>query len=186
MDFIFYQKCVENEVYFPYVKPNIIQKIWCRYIRPESNAVYIVRKIQLYNSSKLKVANLYSKFLEIRLMKKYGIWVHPQASIDIGFRIYHPHGIFITNVKIGKNFTVFQNCTLGVKKIGEFDRKKCPEIGDNVIMYANSSIVGSVVVASNSEIGANSCLVNNSLEAGIYVGSPAKLIKRKLGEIKNG
>lgn len=170
---------VHKEVFFPYgEKANVIKRIWCKYIRPESNAVYLIRKYQ-YCMNGNSINKLKGKFYEIKLLKRYGIWIHPAAEIGEGLRIYHPHGGFITNVKIGKNFTIFQNCTLGVKKIEEFAREKCPHLGDGVTMYANSTIVGPVNVANNVEIASNACLVRDAREQGTYAGVPARIIAIK-------
>ena len=49
-----------------------------------------------------------------------------------------------------------------------------PHIGNNVSMYAGSYIIGNVTVADNVVIGAHSCLVKDALEAGVYIGLPAK------------
>lgn len=169
-----------KEVFFPYGdKANIVKKIWCKYIRPESNAVYLIRKYQYLMQCGESLNKLRGKLLEIKLLKKYGIYVHPEAEIGEGLRVYHPHGIFITNVKIGKDFTIFQNCTLGVKKIEEFAREKCPHLGDRVTMYANSAIVGPVSVADNVQIASNACLVKDAKEEGTYAGVPAKRVMGK-------
>ena len=169
-----------KEVFFPYGDTaNIVKRIWCKYIRPESNAVYLIRKYQYLIQCESTLKKIRGKFLEIKLLKKYGIYVHPKAEIGEGLRIYHPHGIFITNVKIGKNFTVFQNCTLGVKNIEEFAREQCPHLGDGVTMYANSTIIGPVSVADNVQIAGNACLVRDAKEEGTYVGVPARRVMRK-------
>lgn len=173
-----YKQLIAQEVYFPYSqrgKVNLFLRIWCKYLRPESNALYLIRKYQLNILGKYKLQKAYGKLLEICLLRRYGIYIHPNADIGIGLRIYHPHGIFITNAKIGKNFTIFQNCTIGVKKIGEFERDKCPHIGNDVIMYANSSVIGSVIVADKVEIACNACLVSDADEQGVYAGISAKL-----------
>lgn len=155
------------------------KKIWCKYIRPESNAVYLIRKYQYCMQKGNAIYKLRGKFYEIKLLKRYGIYVHPEAEIGEELRIYQPHGIFLTNVKIGKNFTIFQNCTLGVKRIEEFAREKCPHLGDGVTMYANSTIVGPVYVTNNVEIASNACLVNDAEKSGTYAGIPARKIIAK-------
>lgn len=92
----------------------------------------------------------------------------------MGLRIYHPTSIVLTNAIIGENFTIFQNCTVGQKYGGKQGYGMIPHIGNNVSMYAGSSIIGNVTVADNVVIGAHSCLVKDALEAGVYIGLPAK------------
>lgn len=42
--------------------------------------------------------------------------------------------------KIGSNFTIHQNCTIGDRKGGR------PTIGDNVVMYAGLMVLGKISV----------------------------------------
>lgn len=174
----FYKKCICKEVYWPYNETgpvNPILKLWCRYFRPESNACFLVRKYLYHSHSKSKVSKFLSKLYEIKLMRRYNIWIHPDADIDIGLRFIHPSCIFITNSKIGKNFTILQGTTVGVKKIGLFQRENCPHIGDNVTMYAGSSIVGKVNIADGVTVAGHACVVTDAMKDGIYIGVPAKL-----------
>lgn len=107
------------------------------------------------------------------MMRRYGIFIGRKCTIDIGFKIWHPHGIIINNVNIGKNFNVNQNCTIGDKEHG---LGKFPSIGNNITMYAGSSIIGDIHVDDNVTLGAHSCLLYNTNGPGVYVGVPAKLV----------
>ena len=49
-----------------------------------------------------------------------------------------------------------------------------PYIGNNSIMYANSSIIGNVKVTDGVIIGAHACLLDDACEPGLYLGTPAK------------
>ncbi|MEB7598151.1 serine O-acetyltransferase [Raoultella terrigena] len=89
--------------------------------------------------------------------------------------IPHPVGIVIgKSVILGKNCTIYQNVTLGVKSN---DIEEYPVLGDNVTIYANSCVLGNVVIGDNVIIGSGS-LVNSNIPANaIAVGCPAKVIK---------
>lgn len=150
-------------------------KIWHRYFQPESNAVFLIRKYQYHSGSNGKIHKLMSRFLEVRLMRRYGIFIGRKCEIGPGFRIWHPHGIIINNCTIGKNFQVNQNCTLGDKEHG---LGQCPTLGDHVTMYADSMVIGNVMIGSNVIIGANSCVLTDAEDNSVYVGSPAKKISR--------
>lgn len=174
-----YRFLLENELYYPYATKGGINpaiRFWCKYLRPESNAVYLIRKNQYYGRKKGRIYKAIQKLTELKLLRKYGIYVHPQSDIGTGLRIYHPHGVFITNVKIGDCFTVYQNCTVGVKHTGEVQREICPDIGDNVTMYSGSSIIGSLYVADGTVLASNSCLTKSTEKNGVYGGVPAQLI----------
>lgn len=140
----FFKECVNVEVYHwaGTQNPSLFRKIWLKYFQPESNAVYLVRKCQYHNSQKGFVHVLKSRLLETKLMRRYGIFIGRKCSIDIGFRIWHPHGIIINNSKIGKNLNMSQNTTIGAKVHGS---TLLPVIGNNCTMYTGSMIIGAFV-----------------------------------------
>jgi len=86
----------------------------------------------------------------------------------------HPVGIVIgIGVKIGSNCMIFQNVTLGTKSLFSSDY---PTIGNNVIIGANSIIMGDVEIGNDVTIGAFT-LVNRSIPSkAIVVGNPARII----------
>jgi serine O-acetyltransferase len=89
----------------------------------------------------------------------YRVEIALETEIGPGLEI--PHGNCVIGAyRIGSNFTIFQGCTIGShsgnlddpqKPIGD-DR---PIIGDNVVMYANSIVVGPITIGSKCVIGAN-------------------------------
>lgn len=100
----------------------------------------------------------------------YGIDIVPGAQIGPGLRIEHPNGIVIGGkVRIGKNFTILQNVTLGTRHVDSANYDdKFPMIGDDVIIGCNSSVLGGVLVKNKSVIGAHS-LVLKDVEEGSKV-----------------
>ena len=174
----FYKKCIEVEVYGPFQEHvnrrlNFLDKVRCRIMSPEMNAVYLIRKMQYYGTSQM--GGGISQLIHNKLIRRYGIFVSPKCQIGLGLRIYHPTSIVITNAVIGENFTIFQNCTIGQKYAGKDGYGLVPHIGNNCSMYANSSIIGDVEVTDNVIIGAHACLLGDAKEPGVYVGAPAKL-----------
>ena len=91
----------------------------------------------------------------------------------------HPIGIVIhPKVKIGKDCTIFQNVTIGQGKL--INGNDTPIIGNNVVVYANSVIVGGVKIGDNVIVGAGSIVINDIPDNAIVAGNPAKIIKYKL------
>lgn len=95
-----------------------------------------------------------------------GIDIHPGASIDTPFMIDHGTGVVIGETAIiGKNVMIYQGVTIGalaVKKT-EMNAKRHPTIEDNVIIYANSTILGGeTTIGHDSLIGGN-CFVTQSI-----------------------
>ena len=90
---------------------------------------------------------------------KTSIEIHPGAQIGDDFAIDHGTGIVIGETAIiGNNVQIYQGVTLGalsVKK-GEAFIKRHPTIENNVIIYANSTILGGqTTVGRDSIIGGN-------------------------------
>ncbi|MCO6500569.1 MAG: serine acetyltransferase [Vicingus serpentipes] len=99
-----------------------------------------------------------------RMMTEYahtctGTDINPGAVIGDGFFIDHATGIVIGETVIIKdNVKIYQGVTLGafhVKKSLSLE-KRHPTIEDNVIIYANATILGGeTVIGANSTIGGN-------------------------------
>ena len=91
--------------------------------------------------------------------RETGIDIHPGARIGSPFSIDHGTGIVIgETTEIGKNVKLYQGVTLGALSVnkGKASSKRHPTIGDNVILYAGSTILGGeTVVGRNSIIGGN-------------------------------
>jgi len=80
-------------------------------------------------------------------------------EIDKGFCIVHGEGTVIgSRNKIGKGFKIHQGCTIGHKKNGQGNGN---QIGDNVTMYSNSSIIGELTIGNNVVIGGNILVFQN-------------------------
>lgn len=78
---------------------------------------------------------------------------------------------------MGKKFTIFQNCTVGMCDIGDESKGLSPIIGDNVKLCTGSGIFGKISVCDEVVIGANAIVLHNLSEKGTYVRAPAILVK---------
>ena len=109
-----------------------------------------------------------------------GIDIHPGATIGDYFTIDHGTGVVIGETSvIGDNVKLYQGVTLGAKSfpldengnpIKGIDRH--PKIGNNVIIYSNSTILGNIEVGDGAIIGGN-IWVDHDVPAG------AKLVQKK-------
>jgi serine O-acetyltransferase len=125
-----------------------------------------------------------------RLMSEYahektGIDIHPGAQVDESFFIDHGTGVVIGETAIiGKNVKIYQGVTLGALSVKKKlqSTKRHPTIEDDVVIYANSIILGGeTTVGKGSVIGGNVWLtqsmpagsvVFNKLETGHILGEP--------------
>ncbi len=91
----------------------------------------------------------------------------------------HPVGIVISKfATVGKNCTIYQNVTIGKGKFSEKNNTDVPVIGDNVVIYANSVIIGGVKIGNNAVIGAGSVVLRDVDENEVVAGNPARFIKK--------
>ena len=109
-----------------------------------------------------------------------GIDIHPGATIGDYFTIDHGTGVVIgETATIGNNVKMYQGVTLGAKSF-PLDEDgnpikgipRHPHIGNNVIIYSNSTILGTIKVGDGAVIGGN-LWVDNDVPAG------AKLAQKK-------
>lgn len=92
-----------------------------------------------------------------------GIDIHPGAQIGPAFFIDHGTGVVIGETcVIGSHVKLYQGVTLGAKSFPQDDKgnlikgiKRHPNIGNNVIIYAETTILGNVTIGDGAIIGAN-------------------------------
>jgi len=88
-----------------------------------------------------------------------GADLHPGATIGESFFIDHATGIVIGETAVIKDrVKIFQGVTLGGLRIDKEDAKikRHPTIEDDVVIYANATILGGdITIGANSIIGAN-------------------------------
>ncbi|KQS26903.1 serine O-acetyltransferase EpsC [Dyadobacter sp. Leaf189] len=94
-----------------------------------------------------------------------GIDIHPNAVIGHSFFIDHGTGVVIgETTHIGNNVKLYQGVTLGATHVSKSlaSRKRHPTIEDNVVVYANATILGGeTVIGHDSIIGGNAWLVRS-------------------------
>lgn len=109
--------------------------------------------------------------------EKTGVDIHAGATIGEYFCIDHGTGIVIgETTTIGDRVKIYQGVTLGAKsfKVDENgnpvkDIKRHPDIGNNVVIYANATILGgNTRIGDNCVIGGNTWLTH-SVESGKVV-----------------
>ena len=106
--------------------------------------------------------------------EKTGIDIHAGATVGEYFFIDHGTGIVIgETTTIGNHVKIYQGVTLGAKSF-ELDEngapvkniKRHPDIGNNVVIYANATILGgNTKIGDNCVIGGNTWLTH-SVEEG--------------------
>ncbi len=117
-----------------------------------------------------------------------GIDIHPGAQIGKRFFIDHGTGVVIGETTvIGSNVKIYQGVTLGALSFstntdGNIIKgiKRHPNIEDDVTIYAEATILGTITIGKGSIIGGNVWIKEN-IPRGTLVGHPSqKNIEKKL------
>lgn len=167
-----YKEITEYELYGN-KKTSLLNRIRIRYFQPNTNCMYLARRMWFFYSQG-GVYKYFAKIIYLKILHRYGCIIFPSAKIDKGFHITHPVGIVIGNCVIGKNFMIYQNCTIGSRVAGE----GYPTVGNNVELCANSLILGNIEICDDCTIGASSLVIKTISSPGVYVGTPARLVEK--------
>ncbi|HXH30713.1 MAG TPA: serine O-acetyltransferase [Bacteriovoracaceae bacterium] len=125
-----------------------------------------------------------------RLMSEYahektGIDIHPGASIGESFFIDHGTGVVIGETAIiGKNVKIYQGVTLGALSVKKRLQsiKRHPTIDDDVVIYANSTILGGETVIGRGSIIGGNTWITQSMPAGSVVFNKLEISHSQLGK----
>jgi serine O-acetyltransferase len=124
-----------------------------------------------------------------RIMSEYahsatGTDIHPGAQIGESFFIDHATGTVIGETTvIGNNVMIYQGVTLGAFHIDKSlsHTKRHPTIEDDVIIYANATILGGeTVIGKGSTIGANVWITESvAPDSFVYHKPETRIVKKK-------
>jgi serine O-acetyltransferase len=105
-----------------------------------------------------------------------GIDLHPGASVGSGLFIDHGTGIVVGETTvIGNHVRIYQGVTLGALSLPKGKArsaesvKRHPTIEDDVIIYANATILGGKTVIGRGAVIGGNCWVTRSVEAGARI-----------------
>ena len=116
------------------------------------------------------------RIMSERAHSRTGIDIHPGAKIGSRFFIDHGTGVVIgETTTIGKNVKIYQGVTLGA--MSPFDKegnplkgeKRHPDIEDDVIIYANATILGGTTVIGKGAVIGGNTWITKSVPPGKYV-----------------
>jgi len=107
-----------------------------------------------------------------------GIEIHPGAKIGSGVFIDHGAGVVIGETcEIGDNVTIYQGVTLG--GTGKDVGKRHPTVCTDVVIGANSIILGPIVIGEGARIGAGAIVIKDVPPGATIVGVPARNTKEE-------
>ena len=114
---------------------------------------------------------------------KTGIDIHPGAKIGERFFIDHGTGIVIGETSIiGNDVKIYQGVTLGALTVSKdkAELKRHPTIENEVVIYANATILGGdTIIGSESIIGGNVWITNSIPSKSLVYHKSEIIIKSK-------
>lgn len=118
-------------------------------------------------------------FLYYVSKRKYGMDIHPAATIEKGVLIDHGFGVVIGSTAfVGSGTVIYHGVTLGARRIEM--GKRHPTIGRNVFIGNHASILGNIRVGDGAKIGAHSVVLKDVSPHCTAVGNPARIVKREV------
>lgn len=110
-----------------------------------------------------------------------GIDIHPAAEIGESFFIDHGTGVVIgETTQIGRRVRIYQGVTLGALSLPrgtvreQAGHKRHPSIEDDVVIYANATILGGQTVIGRGAVIGGNAFVTESVAPGMRVSNPCR------------
>jgi len=106
---------------------------------------------------------LIARIISLNTRKRFGIDIHPAATIGKGVFIDHGMGLVIGETAVvGDGCVLYHGVTLGAHVFDPIDRH--PKLEDHVIVFTGAKIIGPITIGHHTKIGANA-VVTKSCEA---------------------
>ena len=121
-----------------------------------------------------------SYWLQSQASALFGVDIHPAATIGKGIMLDHATGIVIGETAVvGDGCSLLHGVTLGgTGTEGGADRH--PKIGRDVLLGANTSVLGNIRIGDGAKVGANSVVLQPIPSGATAVGAPAKVVGRAM------
>lgn len=113
-----------------------------------------------------------------------GIEIHPGAQI--GRRVFIDHGMGVVigeTAQIGDGCTIYQGVTLGGTSLAR-GTKRHPTLGRDVIVGANSQVLGSFTVGDGARVGSNAVVLRAVPPGATAVGNPARVLHAEADAVR--
>jgi len=101
----------------------------------------------------------------------HGCYITVESEIGPGFRMAHPWGVAVgKGVRAGTDLVLFQNVSIAARRYNTADYAT---LGDRVMIFANSVVLGSVRLGDDSRVGACSLVLHDVGDGVTVAGTPA-------------
>jgi serine O-acetyltransferase len=97
----------------------------------------------------------------------HGFDMYHEVDLPEVFVFVHPVGTVVGRAQLGNFLCLYQNCSIGGSPRG--GNLDYPVLGEGVLMYAKSSIIGNSKIGNNVVLGAGGTAVNQDVPDGALV-----------------
>jgi len=150
----------------------LLRAMKCVFLKLSFQAVILFRFACVLR--KVKILTPVALFIDYISTILTSCHISSTAKIGPGFCLPHASGVVIgEGVELGRDCTVYQGVTIGRKT---YDIDAYPQLGDKVVIYSGSCVIGDIHIGNNVIIGTNSTVLKNVLSDHIVAGSPAKVV----------
>lgn len=123
-----------------------------------------------------------AKMLQSIISRKFGMDIHPAATIGYGILVDHATNIVIGETAvIGNNVSLLHGVTLGGTGNEVGDRH--PKLGAGVMVGAHAQLLGNIHIGDGAKIGAGAVVVSDVPAHTTYAGVPAVQVGRPHDEM---
>lgn len=123
-----------------------------------------------------------AKMLQSIISRKFGMDIHPAATIGYGILVDHATNIVIgETAKVGNNVSFLHGVTLGGTGNEVGDRH--PKVGNGVMLGAHAQLLGNIHIGDGAKIGAGAVVVSDVPAHTTYAGVPAVQVGRPHDEM---
>jgi serine O-acetyltransferase len=117
---------------------------------------------------------LFHRFMEFQMELFHHVSIERNADIGPGLYIGHAGMIYIGSCKIGRNFSIHHNVTVGKGySKGKFG---IPTIGDDVWIGTGSVVSGAIHIGNNVTISSGSIVTRSIPDGCLVAGNPARVL----------
>lgn len=108
---------------------------------------------------------------------RFGVEIHPGATIGRRFVIDHGMGIVVGETTIiGDDCQLYQGVTLG--GTGKDKGKRHPTLGNNVVVGVGASVLGNITLGNNVKVGGGAVVVRDVPDDCTVIGVPGHVTTR--------
>jgi len=123
-----------------------------------------------------------AKMLQSIISRKFGMDIHPAATIGYGILVDHATNIVIgETATVGNNVSFLHGVTLGGTGNEVGDRH--PKVGNGVMLGAHAQLLGNIHIGDGAKIGAGAVVVSDVPSHTTYAGVPAVQVGRPHDEM---